>query len=76
MHVGLPGWGIAWYINDTLIPELVVQRGQNYTFIVYGGDDPSKSASYHPFYITSSESGGRALNTEEQREVSCLSSVV
>jgi hypothetical protein len=64
---GRAGWGIGWYINGTLIPELVVQRGQTYTFIVYGGDDEGDSAQYHPFYITDSVNGGRLLNTVEQR---------
>ena len=48
---GLPSWGIAWYIDDTLIPELHLQRGVNYTFKVSGGKD-------HPFYITDSIVGG------------------
>ena len=67
---GLPGWGIAWYINNTLIPELVVERGKTYTFHVYGGDNPAEDSNYHPFYITSSSSGGRLLNSETEREVS------
>ena len=69
VSTGRAGWGIAWYINSTLIPELVVQRGQTYTFIVYGGDDESNPAQYHPFYITDSVNGGRLLNTAEQNEV-------
>ena len=78
VHVstGRAGWGIAWYINGTLIPELVVQRGQTYTFIVYGGDDEGNTAKYHPFYITDSVNGGRLLNTEEQRMVSIVMCVV
>lgn len=32
-----PSWGIAWWINDKLIPEIYVERGQAYTFIVEGG---------------------------------------
>ena len=44
-------------------------RGQNYTFIVEGGDDPEQPSNYHPFYITSSISGGRLRNTVEQQEV-------
>ena len=68
-HTGQSGWGIAWYINKMLIPELVVRRGSTYTFIIYGGDDPDKTADYHPFYITSSISGGRLLNTELQKRV-------
>ncbi|XP_023219736.1 protein Skeletor, isoforms B/C-like [Centruroides sculpturatus] len=51
-------WGITWWINGILIPELVVVRGQNYTFIVEGGNDPTKSASYHPLYITNNNEGG------------------
>jgi hypothetical protein len=34
---GHPSWGIAWYINDLLIPEIYVERGSTYTFIVEGG---------------------------------------
>ena len=33
------GWGIAWYINGLLIPEIYVVRGKTYTFVVEGGDD-------------------------------------
>nr|XP_033323000.1 protein Skeletor, isoforms B/C isoform X1 [Megalopta genalis]XP_033323001.1 protein Skeletor, isoforms B/C isoform X2 [Megalopta genalis]XP_033323002.1 protein Skeletor, isoforms B/C isoform X1 [Megalopta genalis]XP_033323003.1 protein Skeletor, isoforms B/C isoform X1 [Megalopta genalis]XP_033323005.1 protein Skeletor, isoforms B/C isoform X1 [Megalopta genalis]XP_033323006.1 protein Skeletor, isoforms B/C isoform X1 [Megalopta genalis]XP_033323007.1 protein Skeletor, isoforms B/C isoform len=64
---GLPSWGIAWYINDLLIPELTVERGKNYTFIVEGGKDPTNIASYHPFYITDSKEGGydQKSNTEK-----------
>ena len=69
LPTGRAGWGIAWYINGTLIPELVVQRGQTYTFIVYGGDNEGNSAQYHPFYITDSVNGGRLLNTKEQNQV-------
>ena len=66
---GQPGWGIAWYINDTLIPELVVERGRTYTFLVYGGNVSSDPSNYHPFYITDSVNGGRLLNTQEQQKV-------
>ena len=67
---GQPGWGISWYINNTLIPELVVERNRTYTFLVYGGDVPANGANYHPFYITDSVNGGRLLNTPQQRMVS------
>ena len=46
-----------------------MERGRKYTFIIEGGDDSSDSANYHPFYITNSSSGGRLLNTQEQRQV-------
>lgn len=55
---GRSSWGLAWYLNDMLIPELLVERGQTYTFVVEGGDRPSQPARYHPFYITDSAEGG------------------
>ncbi|XP_029042533.1 protein Skeletor, isoforms B/C isoform X1 [Osmia bicornis bicornis] len=64
---GQPGWGIAWYINDKLIPEITVERGQTYTFIVEGGNNPTNPARYHPFYITDSPEGGFGQKTEEQQ---------
>lgn len=36
-YSGQPSWGIAWYINDLLIPEIYVERGETYTFLVEGG---------------------------------------
>ncbi|CAG9858428.1 unnamed protein product [Phyllotreta striolata] len=64
---GLPSWGIAWYINDLLIPELTLERGQTYTFKVEGGDDSSNPARFHPFYITDSKEGGFGQKSEEER---------
>lgn len=65
---GIPPWGIAWYINDRLIPEITVERGHTYTFIVEGGNDPSNPAKYHPFYITTSPEGGYGQKSEGQRK--------
>ena len=67
---GQVGWGIAWYINGTLIPELIVERGKTYTFIVEGGTDPDDLSNYHPLYITDSIGGGRLENTQQERDVS------
>ena len=55
---GRDGWGIAWFLNGLLIPEVYVLRGTTVKFYVNGGDDPSDSAEYHPFYLTSSDEGG------------------
>jgi hypothetical protein len=52
-----------------LIPELIVERNRTYTFIIEGGNDESNLAIFHPFYITSSQSGGRLQNTAAAREV-------
>ncbi|XP_055525662.1 protein Skeletor, isoforms B/C isoform X1 [Wyeomyia smithii] len=64
---GHPSWGIAWYLNDLLIPELYVERGQTYMFVVEGGDDSTQPAKYHPFYITDSSEGGYGQLTDAQR---------
>ena len=69
---GQAGWGIAWYINGTIVPELVVERGRTYTFLVYGGDNPADDSNYHPFYITDSRNGGRLLNEPDERKVSIV----
>ncbi|CAG0891716.1 unnamed protein product [Cyprideis torosa] len=70
------GWGIAWYINGLLIPEIYVVRGKTYTFVVEGGDDPSNPAKFHPFYITDDPDGGYEYKTpEERRAVNVYSGV-
>ena len=69
-YVGLPGWGIAWYVNGTIVPELVVVRNQTYTFLIHGGNNVGDGSNYHPFYITNSKNGGRLLNDQQQRMVS------
>ncbi|XP_022250399.1 protein Skeletor, isoforms B/C-like, partial [Limulus polyphemus] len=55
---GVQSWGVAWWINGLLIPEITVERYQNYTFIIEGGEDPSNTAKYHPLYITNNPEGG------------------
>ncbi|XP_057339793.1 protein Skeletor, isoforms B/C isoform X2 [Microplitis mediator] len=65
---GQPSWGIAWYINDMLIPEITVEREQTYTFIVEGGSDSTNPARYHPLYITASPEGGFGQKTEQQQK--------
>jgi hypothetical protein len=64
---GRVGWGIAWYVNGLLVPEITVQRGVTYTFLVEGGDDGQHSSRRHPLYITDSPEGGYAHKTPEER---------
>lgn len=66
---GHVGWGISWYINGLLIPEINVVRGKTYTFVVEGGNDPETPAKYHPFYITDDPVGGFEYKTEEEKAV-------
>lgn len=67
---GHVGWGISWYINGLLIPEINVVRGKTYTFVVEGGHDPEIPAKYHPFYITDDSVGGFEHKTDEEKSVS------
>ncbi|XP_072042772.1 protein Skeletor, isoforms B/C-like [Amphiura filiformis] len=66
---GSPGWGIAWYVNGLIIPEITVRRNKKYTFTINGGDDPDQTANYHPFYISNDEIGGYAQKTPEDKEL-------
>lgn len=65
---GHVGWGISWYINGLLIPEINVVRGKTYTFVVEGGFDSEVAAKYHPFYITDDPVGGYEYKTPEERK--------
>lgn len=69
---GQVGWGIAWYINGQLIPELHVERNHTYTFKIYGGDDEDALATYHPFYITDDKDGGYTQKSEAEKRVIAL----
>ncbi|XP_015181786.1 PREDICTED: protein Skeletor, isoforms B/C isoform X1 [Polistes dominula] len=64
---GHVGWGISWYINGLLIPEINVVRGKKYTFVVEGGLDADTPARYHPFYITDDPIGGYQHKTPEEK---------
>lgn len=66
---GHVGWGISWYINGLLIPEINVVRGKKYRFVVEGGENPETPARYHPFYITDDPVGGYQHKTPEEKEV-------
>ncbi|XP_050674870.1 protein Skeletor, isoforms D/E isoform X2 [Leptidea sinapis] len=65
---GHVGWGISWYINGLLIPEIKVVRGKKYTFVVEGGSDPNVPARYHPFYITNDPVGGYFHKTDVEKK--------
>ncbi|XP_014242209.2 protein Skeletor, isoforms B/C [Cimex lectularius] len=64
---GHVGWGIAYYINGLLIPEIHVVRGKTYNFVVEGGTESSVPAKFHPMYITDDPIGGYQHKTPEER---------
>ncbi|XP_058466228.1 protein Skeletor, isoforms B/C [Malaya genurostris] len=65
---GHVGWGVSWYINGLLIPEINVVRGKTYTFVTEAGQDPEVPAKYHPFYITDDPVGGYHHQEEDVRK--------
>lgn len=67
--LGHVGWGIAWYINGLLVPEVTLVRGRKYTFVVEGGSDPAQPARYHPFYITNDPVGGYYHKSDDEKKV-------
>ncbi|XP_014666234.1 PREDICTED: protein Skeletor, isoforms B/C-like isoform X2 [Priapulus caudatus] len=60
-------WGIAFYVNGMLIPELVLKRGETYRFRVETGNNPSSPAEYHPVYIADDATGGYAQRSDAER---------
>lgn len=64
---GRTGLGAAWYINGLLIPELVIERGHTYRFVIEGGNDKTSAPRRHPFYLTDSSEGGFDFKTDEER---------
>lgn len=55
---GQVSWGIAFYVNGHLIPEIFLLRGVEYEFEVYAGDDAGRQARFHPLYLTEDMAGG------------------
>ncbi|XP_014662264.1 PREDICTED: protein Skeletor, isoforms B/C-like [Priapulus caudatus] len=64
---GRQPWGIAFYVNGILIPELVLKRGETYNFIVETGDDVENPAEYHPIYLSTDPGGGYAQKNATER---------
>lgn len=51
---------------------MTLVRGQTYTFVVEGGQDPDRPSRYHPFYITDDPEGGYEFKTPAERSVSFI----
>lgn len=65
---GKQSWGVSWYINGLLVPEIVLERGQTYRFVIEGGSDKTSSSRRHPFYLTDSPEGGFDFKTDDERQ--------
>ena len=53
------------YINGILAPDMTLQRGKEYTFVVETGLGSDPDQTFHPLYITS-DPIGNILNSEGQ----------
>ena len=68
-----PFINMCWWINNKILPELTVTRGETYYFKVQGGDSEALGAqNYHPFYITSDPNGGYGRKLGLERGQSSL----
>jgi hypothetical protein len=54
---GLGPDGTAMYINGILAPDMTLQRGKEYTFVVETGLGSDSDQTFHPLYITSDPIG-------------------
>ena len=54
---GIGQHGTAMYINGILAPEMTLQRGKEYTFVVETGLGSDNDQTFHPLYITSDPMG-------------------
>ena len=66
---GKPAWHVAWYVDGLLAPVIKMKRGTTYIINVFGGNDPTELENYHPFYLTSSPTGGYKQLSEEEKRV-------
>ncbi|XP_059045505.1 protein Skeletor, isoforms B/C [Achroia grisella] len=67
---------LAFYVNGQLAPDLQLRRGLQYTFKVYGGNDPHSADEYHPLIVTAEATGGlERLSAEAQRATRVLAGV-
>ena len=62
---GLGPDGTAMYINGILAPDMTLQRGKEYTFVVETGLGSDPDQTFHPLYITS-DPIGNILNSKGQ----------
>ena len=63
-------FGTAFYVNGILAPDIYLERGTPYTFVVETGlgTDP-ETKTFHPLYVTTDPEGGYQSKTEYERKV-------
>ena len=68
MLLGLGKDGAAFYVNGLLTPDIYLQRGVNYTFVVETGLGRGDS-QFHPMYVTTDSAGGFQTKTDYEKMV-------
>ena len=62
--------GTALYANGLLTPDIYLERGTRYTFLIEtGAGDLGNYEDFHPIYITSDSSGGHQLKPDLEAKV-------
>ena len=70
LGVGKKGEGTALYVNGILTPDIYLERGNRYTFLIEtGAGDLGNYEDFHPVYITSDSSGGHQLKPDLEAKV-------
>ena len=65
---GLGTEGAAFYVNGLLTPDIYLQHGVNYTFVIETGLGRN-DAQFHPMYVTTDSEGGFQTKTDYQKMV-------
>ena len=61
--------GTALYVNGLMAPDLALERGKTYTFVVETGIGSDPDQTFHPVYFTSDPSGGHQLKSDFETKV-------
>ena len=61
--------GTALYVNGLLAPDLYLQRGKTFTFVVETGIGSDPDQTFHPVYFTSDPTGGHQLKSDFEAKV-------
>ena len=68
--IGKKDGGTALYANGLLTPDIYLERGSRYTFLIEtGAGDIGNYEDFHPIYITSDSSGGHQLKSDLEAKV-------
>jgi hypothetical protein len=62
--------GTALYVNGLMAPDIYLERGRTYSFVIETGLGSDPDQTFHPVYITSDPTGGHQLKSDFEAKVS------